>query len=84
MEPEDALLCPQEQATGPYLELGEASPHPRNVFLIHFNIILIKEQIFIKSSLMQLSQSLTSYIVYFDMFRKIMFPSSGLFCCIRM
>jgi len=27
MEPEDSLLCSQDPAIGPYLELDESNPH---------------------------------------------------------
>jgi hypothetical protein len=32
MEPEGYLLCSQEPSTGPYPELDQSSPHPRNIF----------------------------------------------------
>jgi len=39
MEPESSLSCPQEPATGPYLEPDASSPHLPTLFSrIHYSI----------------------------------------------
>jgi hypothetical protein len=41
MEPEEALSCSQEPATGPYPELDEFSAYPHIYFAkINFNILM--------------------------------------------